>query len=994
MTPFLRQTAASYYARGLMEDTCFIFPNRRSELFFMKHLSGIISEEDRQGKSPAPMLVPWMCTINDFIYRIYGVSPTPRVTLLLELYKVYSELFDRGEPLDEFIFWGDIIINDFNDVDKYLADASRLFANISDLKSIQDSYSYLSERQRRAIEAFVSHFSDRDGKLTVDIESDNPKVKERFLQIWNILYPMYLAYRKALSGKGMAYDGMVYRGVAERFAGQSPEEILSHVFPYARRFVFVGLNALNECEKTVMRRMRDASLAEFCWDYSGEMIKDRANRSSFFMEENLREFPQSAVLDSEVPPVPHIRVISVPSATGQAKILPHIFREIAAEYTSGDLSRVGVLGGGAGNADCAVVLPDESLLMTVLDTIPPEIRDINVTMGYPVASSAFCQYMNLVIDVQMNIRKKGGCDYFYHKPARTLFSDGIFRLAAGEAGLAAAADVITASRLFIPAGDLDAGGLMSVIFRPVIGDRTAADAGMISAFARYLLDVIEATVPALKKSASEAVEVEFAMEFHKTISSLSRMGLDVKPQTFVRLLKQIMSPVSVPFKGEPLQGLQIMGPLETRALDFDNIVILSANEGTFPRRNVSSSFIPPELRRGFGLPAYEYQDAVWAYYFYRMISRASNVWLLYDSRTEGLKSGEESRYIKQLQYHFNVPMERQVVMAALSGPGEAADIPKTAADVDLIKGMTFSASSLQEYLSCQARFYYHYVKGLTKADEVVEVMDAGLFGTVFHELMQALYLGEEAMASDLPAKEWAALPREGARLKNVSREYLRSWLKREDRIRDKVRQVIMREMHAIDISGRNLVITDVIVRYVMKTLSVDLDILEKAGRDSFRIEGLEKNFLIGFHGFRIKGFIDRIDTVDGHDIRVVDYKTGEVKDADVDIPPSKILETTDAVFGDDNRKRPKIALQLYIYDKYMLQSRADDSCRITNCIYSTRDLFVKNPECCPVVDGFMEAMDERLERLFGQMTDPAIPFRMTDDIRICSYCDYKTICGR
>ena len=833
MTPFLKQVAEHYYGQGNIENICFIFPNRRSEVFFLKYLSDIVAGKNAEGEAVTPLLAPETYTINDFIYRIYDIVPTDRVSLLLELYGIYSSLFSKAEPLDEFIFWGYILIADFNDTDKYLADASRLYANIADLKNIQDSYTYLSDRQRKAIEAFVGHFSDGKGRLTVDLDSENPCIKERFLQIWNILYPMYSEFRKTLAKKNMAYEGMVYRGVAERFVSEGAESILSQIFRYTDKFVFCGLNALNECEKTVLKKMKQAGMAEFCWDWSGEMIRDRYNKSSFFMKENISEFPQAFALGNDNAAIPQINVISVPSSVGQAKQLPRIFREIADSCTGGDLSKVGILRGKPEEktADCAVVLPDESLLMSVLNSIPPEIRDINVTMGYPMTSSAFYQFMDIVAEVQMNLRQKGGKLYFYHKPVRTLFSDSIFRMAAGKRGEEKADAVKSLSQIYIPVEELQDDGIFSAIFQPVITDRTSYDRETTEKFADYLLDVIGMTIDTLRSSRADKVEIEFALEYYRTVSILRRTPLPVRPQTYIRILRQILAPVSVPFKGEPLQGLQIMGPLETRALDFYNIVILSANEGIFPRRSVSSSFIPPELRRGFGLPTYEYQDAVWAYYFYRMISRARNVWMLYDSRTEGLKSGEESRYIRQLKYHFNIPVRQYVAGASLSGSETDTAIPKTEEDIARIRELAYSATSLQEYLSCRAKFYYHYIKGLANTDDVAEVMDAGLFGTVFHEIMQCLYLGEQAMASTLPAVEWARTASHNVQLREIDADYLQSWIRRSGAIREKVRQVIMREMHTLEISGRNLVISDVIVRCVIKTLSVDLELLEAQGQN-------------------------------------------------------------------------------------------------------------------------------------------------------------------
>lgn len=231
--------------------------------------------------------------------------------LLTELYSCYSALNPKAEPLDEFIFWGDVILGDFNDVDKYLADPAQLFANVADFKKIQDTYSYLTPTQRKALESFLSHFNDASGKLTVDIGSDNPDVKARFLQIWNILYPLYKNYNKSLKYKGMAYEGMVYRSLADKLGRQSAADVFEGMFPEGTVFVFIGLNALNECEKVLLRKLRDASMAEFCWDWSGEMIRNPQNRSSFFMSDNVREFPQAGNWDKNGLSTPKVRATTL-----------------------------------------------------------------------------------------------------------------------------------------------------------------------------------------------------------------------------------------------------------------------------------------------------------------------------------------------------------------------------------------------------------------------------------------------------------------------------------------------------------------------------------------------------------------------------------------------------------------------------------------------------------------------------------------------------------
>ena len=311
MTPFLKQVADHYYASGHMEKLCFIFPNRRSMVFFRKHLCDAVKSR--------PLLAPQMLTINDFVSRTSGLHAADRINLLLELYECYRRHNQKAESLDEFIFWGDVILGDFNDVDKYLVDPKQIFANVADYKALQDTFEYLSEAQREAIKGFLSHFNDMSGKLTVDIGSDDPDVKGRFLQIWNILYPLYMDFNGVLEEKGMAYEGMIYRRIATRLMTLSADDVLDGVFDEDARFVFVGLNALNECEKTLLRKLRDAGKAEFCWDWSGEMIRDQHNRSSFFMAENVREFPQAAIWDPEGLPVPEINVISVPSSAGPAR---------------------------------------------------------------------------------------------------------------------------------------------------------------------------------------------------------------------------------------------------------------------------------------------------------------------------------------------------------------------------------------------------------------------------------------------------------------------------------------------------------------------------------------------------------------------------------------------------------------------------------------------------------------------------------------------------
>ena len=970
MTPFLKQVADHYYNAGKIEEKCFVFPNRRSMVWFRKHLCSAVKD--------VPLLAPQMLTINDFFSRVSGVPASDRVRLLLELYDSYKALNPKAESLDEFIFWGDVILADFNDVDKYLVDPRQLFANVADFKALQDTFEYLTDTQREAIKGFLSHFNDQSGKLTVDLGTDDPDVKGRFLQIWNILYSLYVNYNKSLADKGMAYEGMVYRSLAERLKNMSVEDVFQDIFHEGTTFVFVGLNALNECEKTLLRKLRDAGKAEFCWDWSGDMIKDPQNRSSFFMADNVLEFPQAARWDPEGVECPEINVISVASSAGQAKRLPDILCQ-----------RTGA------PEECAVVLPDEGLLKSVLNSIPEEIHDINVTMGLPMNVSLFYTMMADISAIQMHAVKRKDTWLFYHKQVWDLFSSEIFRKAADEKTMEIVAKVKENARYYIPKEELTGTLLMDVIFRPVIMDPKMASTAQIASFAQYQKDVIEAIAPAIADDASLALELEYAKEYYKCINVLFEIRPEVLPMTYLRLLGQLLSSVSVPFRGEPLKGLQIMGPLETRALDFKDLVIMSANEGVFPRRSVSSSFIPPELRKGFGMPTYEYQDAVWAYYFYRMISRAEKVWMLVDSRTEGLKSGEESRYIKQLEYHFGVPLKRFVVKFGSMKTASLPDIVKTEEDVARIKDTVLSATTLQNYLACPAKFYYGTVKGLEAEEEVAESLDYGMFGTVYHDTMRALYTSEEAMDPEFVFNDRE--PRgglNGEALKTVSQSYIEGWLSRKEDIKAKVKALIMMQLNTIEVSGRNLVVADVIVRYIIKTLQRDLELLKKEGRDSFEILGREIRVAGEFCGQRFKGFIDRLDSFKDEQARVVDYKTGKVLEDDENIHDGNAEEIAEKIFNPDMKNWPKIALQFYIYDM-LVQSRPEVRGReICNCVYSTAHLFKEPPVTVPMNRKFYEAVSAKLEAMLAQMYDTSVPFRRTDDEKTCSYCDFRMICGR
>ena len=994
MNSFLSQVARHYYPSSPIGKYVFVFPNRRSLSFFRHYLSRAV--KDSSGNEGArPLVVPKMYTFGDFMFACSGASASDRITLLLKLFDCYRQLGGPGntDSLDEFIFWGDVILKDFDDVDTYLADPKAVFTNVAQFRELEDTtYSYMTPEQLEAVKTFVRHFKD-GGQLKVDPEGEG--VKSSFLQVWEIMYPLYLKFRETLLSEGLFYKGMIYRDLAERLSEESVTDILSTAFPGTEKFVFIGLNDIDECGRTVLRKMNKAALAEFCWDYSSSMIKDKGNKSTFFMEKNLEDFPQAFGIDPDGLTVPEINVIAVPSGIGQVKHVPSIFKEISKK-----LSEIGNLDG---DKDCAIVLPEESLLMPLLNTIPEEVEDINVTMGVPMGSSAIYSLMKDVVELQFHLRKGKEGFMFYYRPVWNILKSPImasvisYEKDHGDEVIEGLLERLkNEKRYYIPSSWFEGSPLFETVFRAVVKDTSVSDPSQISAFEEYLLEVLSFLAPRLSENL--ATEKEYSRRYWGCVMRLRENTLPLKPSTFAALLERILSLESVAFEGEPLKGLQIMGPLETRALDFSNLIILSCNEGIFPGKGSAPSFIPPNLRVGFSLPTYEYEDAVWAYNFYRMIQRPSRVWLIYDTRTDTMLTGEESRFIKQLSYHFNVKLNRYVASEGLITNPSGDSVPKPADIAERMKQIELSATAVENYLYCQAKFFYSSIEKLREEDEVSETLDAAMLGQVYHGTMQALYLGGIATAPDFTMDRKNILRHldDGTLvpLQVITKDYIDSWLGRKEDIRKKVRSLIEEQLHIPEVSGRDLVVEDIIFKYVIQTLKVDKEELTRRGLDSFRILGLERPGKWEFMGQKFKGYIDRIDSF-GDEVRVIDYKTGKVTDSDCGVTDQTADAVVKDLFGTDNSKRPKISFQLFLYDMFMENMNLATPGNLYNCIYGTGRMFSEHPMTVKVSERFVSIIkEEKLPAILQEMSDPSVPYKRTAKDEDCRYCDFKIICGR
>ncbi len=1011
MIPFLKTVARHYYPslREAGESVCFVFPNRRSQVFFRHYLTTEMGEGEY-------LLSPPTMTFDEFKEALAGRKASSSLALLLELYECYKVLYKGAEPLDEFIYWGGVILRDFSDADSSRAPVRLLYTNVSDYHKLQDDLSYMTEDQKAAVAAFVDHF--KEGVYTASAEGMD--VKGNFLKIWDILYPLYEAFREKIIPKGMAYPGMIDRMGADLLEGKVPsseslgvEEILSSLsdrtIRECRKFVFVGLGLLSPTESAILRKLHRARMAEFCWDYCPAFADQFP-----YIKEQMDLFGQCPALEGERFESPLFRVVSSPSAVGQAKYIPSILASV-----DPTLKEVGTLPGdlkegeeGSGGKDFAVVLADEALLLPVLNSIPPQVPDINVTMGNPLSGSALFSLMSDILSLQGHIRlsKDGGEPMFYYKPVRSILSSPIIRGAndgEGEEGPVEAIfqRVRQDAKYFIPLSDLAGTPVTDAIFRCVVSPSDCATPSeeLVRSMERYLEDVIMKVATGLCETPL-AFELDYAKMYLDAIHCLEQYPLSLRLATFSRTLEAELRSRSVPFRGEPLCGLQVMGVLEMSCLDFDNVIILSCNEGTFPGKSFGASFIPGELRSAFGLPTYWVTDQRRTYEFYCMISRAKNVWMMFDSRTEGLQTGEESRYIKQLQYHYRVPLERYVLGGTVLGSSQEGGIGKTPEMIEKIRCAKYSATSLKNYLRCGVSFYYSVVEGLEPEDDVAESLDNAMIGNVFHNTMEALLMGPTAMepSFSMERKDIKEAIRTGRiePLRFVDRDYLLSWKgSRLPKVKEKVRSLILKELGSREVSGRNLVLEKIITQYILKAIDTDLSLMNEKGVERIEILGLEKGGSIKFNGFDLVGYIDRLDSVERGVTRVIDYKTGKVEEKEMSVDGSNWQKVADAIFGPPSLTgrdtRPFISLQMFIYDKFVQEmDLSPEGNSVVNTIYNVQGMFSSTPRQSPLVREFMEVMDERVAALLDEIADINTPFSRTPRLSDCSYCSFKDLCGR
>lgn len=959
MKPFLYQVASLFYEKWEAEVSrlAFVFPNRRTGLFFQKYLSEV---------ADTPLFSPTILTINDLFIQLSGKQSADRISMLFILYDIYIRQSGSTETFDEFLYWGEMLLNDFDDIDKYMANARMLFSNVTDLREIENDFDFLSDEQIAAIRSFWSSFYPR---------GDTPN-QQQFLAVWQVLYDLYEEFRATLAAEGKGYEGMIFREVVESMErGESPD------LPY-EQIVFVGLNALSVSEERFLAQLQKREIADFYWDYVSDKVTDPDNKASYFVSRNLKSFPSSMKLPSEEKVKTEIEVIGIPSGIGQAK---HVYTLLSDWCKEAEMSSEEAL-------RTAVILPDEHLLIPVLNAIPEQIRRINVTMGYPLAGTPVASLIEYILALQKNVRYIDRNPLFYFRDVLPVLNHRYILSTSPEIISSLVKEITENNKIYISHTELEKTPLLEILFTPVTG---------VEAFSDYLIKVLEELNKVMSSLSDEEeedatqrtndLEQEFIFHYFTTVNRMREVmkdaRIEMKIDTFFRLLKRVTDTITIPFHGEPLSGLQIMGVLETRALDFDRLIILSMNEGIFPQRKAANSFIPYNLRRGFGLPTYEHQDSVWAYHFYRLIERASHVSLLYDTRSNGLQTGEVSRFVHQLHYHYEVPMrDKLVVYNVSSSKTPPLAVPKRE---DIMRRLdayrkggskAISASAINTYLDCPLKFYFSVVEGIREEEEVSETIESDVFGSILHKVMEELYKpfqGKMVTVDLLKAirKDTALLT--GA----IARAFASEFFKTE----------VVRSL-----TGQNYLIGEMIRKYVEKILERDGKLTPFVYIESERkINGLIS--LSDHSEIRLKGFIDRVDEVRDA-IRIIDYKSGS---------GTTTFSSIESLFNKEEKDRAKAVMQVFMYCWMYAHFTENKGKTIQPGIYYVRSLFsdpfdpsvyhrIERGKSEKVEDfsGYAQAFEEGLRGCLDEIFNPEIPFTQTPTGKACSYCPFKGICGK
>ena len=962
-----------------MSDIAVVFPNKRASLFLNNYLAQLAHK---------PIWTPTYITISDLFRRHSDLKVADPIKSICDLHKTFVKCTGIDETLDHFYGWGQLLLADFDDVDKNMVDAKQLFANLSDIHELDD-VSYLTDYQKEMIRKFFNNFTD----------DHNSELKKRFLQLWCHFYDIYTEFNLRMAEQGLAYEGALYRSVV---SNESIE--FRH-----KKYLFVGFNMMQVVELNLLNRLKKQGKAAFYWDYD-QYYMDGNNEAGHYIRQylpyypnELSDYPQQEIYNN-MTKNKDITYISAPTENIQARYVNSWLKENG-RYKMG--------------RNVAIVLSDESLLQSVIHSLPQEVGSINITIGYPLQQTPFYSLIQQLIQLQGIGHPKQGDTYRLHYVLIALRHPYTRYISEKYTELLAKLDE---QKRFYPSRDflsMDGDEGLTLLFRN-LEEATASQDEYNRKLITYLLDVLRT----IGTHAKELNDPLFHESLYRTYTLLNRLqdliiagDLQVDIITLERLIQQLIQTTSIPFHGEPAEGIQVMGVLETRNLDFDHILVLSCNEGKLPKGVNDSSFIPYSLRKAYGLTTVENKVAIFAYYFHSMLQRAHDITLTYNNATEDGQSGEMSRFMLQMMVESQHSIRRKTLVAGQKPLRPAySDAQKTdevMAVLDNIKMIT--PTFLNTYQRCQKQFYYKYVKGLLEPDEIDEdEVDNKIFGNIFHraaELFYYTFASKDDIATDDQGKQRLIRPIV------ITADNLDHALKDTSLVYRLVDQAFREELFKVSSSdyhpkynGLQLINKEVIANYLRQLITID------RRQAPFTIIGMEivVSTTLGVATargqklFRIGGFIDRLDSVAASGnpsalgnlaerIRVIDYKTGRSRTShpkDIE----EVFSTQPLAIGKHN----DYYLQAILYSLIVKNDRRYNPAQepvspgllfIQNAGADDYDPTLKlGKELLTDVAPLEAEFTDHLRSLLADIYDPALPLKPTEDKKRCVFCPYAALC--
>ena len=937
-----------------------VFPNKRAALFLNEHLARIAGQ---------PVWSPAYITISDLFRQHTDLKPADPIKLICDIHKSFTKCTGIDETLDHFYGWGQLLLADFDDIDKNMADADSIFCNLKDIHELDD-ISYLDDEQKEMLKRFFANFSD-------DIESE---LKKRFLSLWSHFGDIYHDYNRRLTEQGIGYEGAIYRKVAS-------EETLHLKYD---KYLFVGFNLIQKVERVLFSRLMKEGKAKFYWDFDEYYMPTARAQQSASVPNNtasfaayLTDFPNE--LDNTDRDIyanmrrpKRIRFISSPTENAQARFASNWLLEND-RYKAGRKT--------------AVVMCDESILLPIMHSLPPEADKVNITSGFPLAMTPVASLVMLLFDLYtLGLRKKG-----------TTFNPHYLKKLMAHPYARHLQEVHLKEMNEV---HLKGVHLKGVHLSQVHQEKEMPQEG-IAALLHHIATLVKQVGIATKQE-GDALTQESVFRMFTILNRLAALAdsgdLLVDNTTLRRLVSQLVGAASIPFHGEPVVGVQIMGVLETRNIDFDNVLLLSCNEGNMPKGVNDSSFIPYSIRKAHGLTTIDNKVAIYSYYFHRLLQRAGDITIAYNNSTDNGHTGEMSRFMLQLLVESGQKIDHYSLTAKNQPtPLMPKPIEKDETALSKLEEMSrLSPSAINTYIRCKLAFYYQYIAHIKEPDSDPETIDNRMFGNIFH---RAAYLIYKDITDHSPV---------------IEKAHIQAYLSNRKLLASVVDRAFEEEECKTN-NGLQIINREVIIEYITKLLKIDQQLcpfsilaMEEEAKVytqlSFTIPSggaLKGGALVSSaptkqYNLTIGGIIDRLDAVTDKQtgkrrIRVVDYKTGN--------KPSSAIKSIEEVFDPKNiaSKHSNYFLQAILYSLIVSRSKEWNA---ANDAVSPALLFIKqaatndyDPTLCidkhPISDVtvYEEEFLTKLKETVADMYSPDAAFTPTDDRKKCELCPYRMLCG-